>query len=95
MSDTLTISPIFTGLTRPAMVMGVTLEYMSICAMAALCLFILADSPLYLASYLPLHIFGWLLCKMDPNIFRILMKRADCSYSPNKKIWGCASYEPF
>lgn len=95
MSEQLTISPIFTGLTRPAMMMGVTLEYMSICAMAALCCFIMGDSPLYLSVYLPLHVFGWVLCKIDPNIFRILMKRADCVYAPNKKIWGCQSYEPF
>lgn len=89
------MSPIFTGLTRPPMVMGVTLEYMSVCAMGALCLFILAGSPLYLVAYLPLHVVGWLACKVDPNIFRILMKRVDCAYSPNKKIWGCNSYEPF
>lgn len=93
--EELWVSPIFTALTKPAMILGVTLDYLSICFLVALCLFILADNPLFLAAYLPLHFMGWILCKIDPNIFRILIKRAECAYSPNKKFWGCHSYEPF
>ena len=93
--EALKSSPLFTGLTKPPMIAGVTLDYLSICFLGALCLFILADSPLFLAAYVPFHVFGWVLCKIDHNIFRILMKRAACAYSPNKSFWGCHSYEPF
>ena len=95
MEEQLHISPIFTGLTRPPMVMGVTLDYMSISFMIAICGFIMAGNILYMVLYLPLHIFGWVACKIDHNIFRILFKKLECLNTPNKKIWGCQSYEPF
>ena len=37
-------SPVFVGLTRPSMIMGVTAEYLSLCFMIAVCAFILTDS---------------------------------------------------
>lgn len=91
----LLMSPLFNGLTRPPMIMGVTMDYLSLCALCALCIFILANSPVYLIIYFPLHLLGWIACKIDHNIFRILLKCADCAYAPNKNIWGCHSYEAF
>jgi len=91
----LLISPLFTGLTRPPMMMGITLDYLCLCTLVAMCLFIIANNPLYLIIYLPMHMVGWIACKIDHNIFRIFIKRAECHYSPNKHIWGCQSYEPF
>jgi type IV secretion system protein VirB3 len=95
MNEKLLVSPIFAGLTRPAMFLGVTLDYISISSLAALCFFIIANNPIYLIAYLPLHIVGWLACRIDHNIFRIMAKQINCAYSPNKKYWGCQSYEPF
>ena len=95
MSTDLQVSTVFTGLTRPAMVMGVTLDYMSLCFIFVLCAFILFNSFFYLALYLPLHVFGWIGCKIDHNIFRILIKKLEFVNTPNSKIWGCRSYEPF
>lgn len=94
-TDKINVSPIFNGLTRPPMIYGVTLEYISISGLLSLCLFILTNSPIYLAIYFPLHITGWLACKFDYHIFHILIKRAECGYSSNQKIWGCRSYEPY
>ena len=93
--DQLSVSPIFTGLTRPPMFLGVTLDYIGVSFIIALCVVMLLDNPLYIVLYLPLHIMGWFACKIDHNIFRLLMKRADCAYQPNKRLWGCNSYEPF
>lgn len=93
--EKLAISPLFTGLTRPPMIMGVTLDYISICFLLTIVAFIGANSPFYLLLYLPLHVFGWVACKIDVNIFRIILKRLECQNVPNRKIWGCQSYEPF
>lgn len=93
--EKLIISTVFVGLTRPPMIMGVTLDYLSVVMMVILSVTILANNPLCLFLYLPLHVVGWILCKLDPNIFQILFKKADCNHVPNKKIWGCHSYEPF
>lgn len=93
--ETLQINPIFTGLTRPPMIMGVTADYLSICFMIAVSAFIAANSIKYLLIYIPMHAFGWIACKVDHNIFRLLFKKAECLPVPNKKLWGCQSYEPF
>ncbi len=93
--ETLDISPVFTGLTRPAMKFGVTFEYLGLSAMATLCMVILLNNPLIGLMYVPLHIFGFIVCWQDPFAFRILLKRAEFTLSPNKKRWGCVSYEPY
>ena len=90
----LTISPIFAGLTRPPMLMGVTVDYLSICFMVTVSGFILSNSFRYLLIYIPLHFLGWLACKLDYHIFRLLSKRLECQNIPNKRLWGCQSYEP-
>lgn len=94
-TEMLDISPIFAGLTRPPMIMGVTLDYLSMCFIAVISAFILFNSFKYLILYIPLHIFGWIACKIDHNIFRILSKRLEFINVPNKKVWGCQSYECF
>ena len=93
--ESLDISPLFVGLTRPPMMFGVTMDYLGISIMVALCGFILFSSPLYLFLYIPLHVFGAIACAIDPNIFRLIIKNTECLNTPNKKIWGCQSYEPY
>lgn len=94
-SEQLAVHPLFTVLTRPPMVFGVTMDYFFIIAVVAFCTFILANNALYLLSFMPLYVFGWILCKFDPFIFSVLSKRGLGQYSPNKHLWGCISYEPF
>ena len=89
------MSPVFTGLTRPPMIFGITLDYLCWCLMTSLGLFILGDSVGYFITYVPLHLVGWMACKMDPHIFRIFLKSLACTYCPNQKLWGCKAYEPF
>ncbi len=89
------ISPIFTGLTRPPMMLGITVDYLFVCFLSSYGLFMLTSKPLFLIGYIPMHIFGWIVCKIDPNFFRVLMKKIECPNVRNKKIWGCQSYEPF
>lgn len=95
MGDVLSISPLFTGLTRPAMVMGITLDYVCFSVVGVLCLFILTNSPLALTLYFPLHLLGWLICKIDPALFAILLKQLVCGVTPHRTIYGCQCYAPF
>jgi type IV secretion system protein VirB3 len=92
---TLMISPVFVGLTRPPMLLGVTMDYLGITIMIALCGFILLSNPLYLLIDIPLHVMGVIACAIDHNIFRLLFKKLDCLNVPNKRIWGCQSYAPY
>ena len=89
------ISPVFTGLTRPPMMMGITVDYLFISFLCSYGLFMLTGNPTFLIIYIPMHFFGWIVCRIDPNIFRVIIKTIECPSVRNKKIWGCQSYEPF
>lgn len=93
MATQLHISPVFKGLTRPPMFMGITLDYLGATSLVILCIVILANNPAYGVLYVPLHVLGWIACRIDPNIFRVLMKRLSCGQTPNRRLWGCTSYE--
>ncbi|MCB1827843.1 MAG: VirB3 family type IV secretion system protein [Coxiellaceae bacterium] len=86
-------SPVYLALTRPAMMIGVTVECLSICFMFAISAFILTNSFRYLLLYFPLHGIGWIACKIDHHIFRLFSKRWECQPVPNKSLWGCQSYD--
>ncbi len=92
--ETLWVSPVFVGLTRPLMWMGITIEYLSICFMVSVSAFILMNSFCYLFVYFPLHALGWLACQVDHHIFKLINKRWECMTVPNRSIWGCQSYDP-
>ncbi len=91
----LEMSPLFVGLTRPAMLWGVSMEYLGISAMITLCGYILFLSPLFLLLYIPLHIFGVIVCAIDHHIFRLIYKKTECLPVRNKSLWGCQCYEPY
>lgn len=92
--ERLDISPIFVALTRPPMIFGVTVDYLFLNIMLVMSLFMLSDSAWMLICFLPLHVFGYVGCKKDPNFFRVVTKKLQCPIIPNKKLWGCQSYEP-
>ncbi|HAT1820904.1 TPA: VirB3 family type IV secretion system protein [Legionella pneumophila] len=93
MSD-LEISPIFNALTRPAMIAGVTFEYHMLNLIVSMCVFI-GLSPLYGLIFIPLHVFGWLVCRYDTHFFTICAKRCLLPEAPNTSLWRVRAYEPF
>lgn len=93
--EALVINRLFVGLTRPPMLLGVTLNYLGIGGLIALSGFVLFSSPWCLLSYIPLHLFGVAACAIDPNIFSLFFCNLNCLNVPNRFIWGCQSYEPY
>ena len=93
--EALTINPLFVALTRAPMLFGVTFDYFGVSIILSLCGFILFSSLIYLVIFLPVHVFGVVACMIDPSIFKLLIKKLECLNIPNKKIWGCQSYEPY
>jgi type IV secretion system protein VirB3 len=95
-NESLDIHPIFGALTRPAMKGGVTLGYHGLNIMVSMTALIALGSPLYLLMYLPIHAFGWLVCRDEPRYFEMVFNRLkNIPNSPNQFIWGVRSYEPF
>lgn len=96
MYDTaLTINPLFGALTRPAMAAGVTYEYHLLNIMGSMCAFIGIDMVWGLV-FIPLHVFGWLICRYDLHFFTLCSKKfLNLPQLPNVRIWGVRAYEPF
>lgn len=93
--DSLDISPIFKALSRPAMIMGVDYDYFFISSMLLMLVFIYSGNFLSFLLFFPLHLVGWILCRIDPHIFRLISARATIGAVKNKKLWQCQSYEAF
>src|SRR6476660_2269805 len=73
MSDQRLVEAIFfLACTRPALVLGVTMEAFGLNVMFSSILFILAGSLLYGLVAIPIHLACRLVCRHDPNQFRIL-----------------------
>ena len=93
--DPICVSPLFVGLTLPAMILGVTMDFFGIAATIMLCGFILFSSPVFILVYIPVHVFGAAMCAHDSSFFRVITKNLMCNRIPNFNYWGCQSYDPF
>lgn len=89
------INPIFGALTRPAMTAGVTFEYHGINLMVSVASFIVLGNLLYGLIFIPIHVFGWMVCQYDNQFFSVALKGFFMPAMPNKNIWGVRAYEPY
>ena len=86
---------LFLACTRPAMVLGVTMEAFGLNMMFSSILFILAGSLLYGLVAIPIHFSCRLICRHDPNQFRILFAWFDTrGRHRNGRLWGGSSCTP-
>lgn len=86
---------VYKALTRPAMIGGVTFEYHGLNLIISVCSFIALGNILYGLIFIPLYIFGWLVCRHDPGFFEILFKKFKLPLMPNQSLWGVRCYEPY
>jgi type IV secretion system protein VirB3 len=92
----LATNPVFGALTRPAMTAGVTFEYHGLNLMLSVCTFIAMGNLLYGLMFIPLHAFGWLVCRYDTHFFTLISRRFfHLPGCPNQSIWGVRVYEPY
>ncbi len=87
--------PLFVALTRPPMLFGVTLDYLACIVITVLCHFLLLNQLVVLLFYIPLHVLGYIACRVDCHIFRLLAKHLYCRRFAQGKCWGSQTYEPF
>jgi type IV secretion system protein VirB3 len=85
---------VFGALARPAMTMGVTLEFFLINAMISIFALIATSNLLYALIGLPIHLVGVAISKYDPCFFSIYWKYIDLPFASNFKLWGVKCYEP-
>lgn len=86
---------LFLACTRPAMLLGVTMEALGLNMIFSSILFILAGSLLYGLVALPIHLACRLVCRHDPNQFRILFAWFETrGRHRNVGLWGGSSCTP-
>lgn len=93
--------PLFIGMTRIPMLMGVTQTYfvLNLAGCAIVLLFLLnslAFLPLILTvsiAFIVLHVIGLIGCSHDERFFDLWLSKFELP-CPNNIYWGCSSYDP-
>ncbi len=82
--------PLFLGLTRPAMILGVTYSWFTMNAMGWITYFVNTSDFFYLiVGSVAVHIIGVLILSKDPHFMDILIKRGQkCLKCKNKLFHG-------
>lgn len=86
---------LFTALTRPQMLLGVTYTFAVANAVLTTELFLVFKSAWVLLAALVVHAAGWLACLGEPRIFDLwLVKARRTPRVRNYRLWRCNSYRP-
>lgn len=84
---------LFTGLTRPQMLLGVTYPFAVVNAVVTTELFLVFKSVWVLVAALAVHMAGVVACLRDPRIFDLwLVKVQRCPRVRSHRLWRCNSY---
>ena len=91
----LTEDTLFLACTRPATIAGVTMEAMALNVMFSCILFLVAGSIVYGLVAIPIHGLCRIICRHDPNMFRILLAWIETrGRARNATFWGGSSCTP-
>ena len=93
--EPLTEDMLFLACTRPAMLLGVPLEAMSVNMILTGLIFLAGGTPLYLLSGVVLHVLFRAIVKNDHNAFRVLFMWLETKgRARNRGWWGGSSPSP-
>lgn len=97
MSGNLRLDPLFLGLTRPAMIMGVSFMYFVFNSMIGIVVFILSSNFKIVPVCVFIHIIGMMITKKEPlAVEMFLLKIQKFNRCPNRiKHGGRNSYDMF
>jgi len=96
----ISIDPLFIGLTKPPMTMGVPLQFFGLNFILSACGFILFTSLfskflVVMVFSLPIHAIGYLATRKDPHWMDIWHKKmAQTGPIRNHRYWKSNSYKP-
>jgi type IV secretion system protein VirB3 len=93
MSGSLRSDPLFVGLTRPAMIFGVSIKFAALNMIISMASFIQSNSIYNLLIAVVLHLIGYLICFKEPRFIELFLNKSSrCSQCPNKSFYGANSY---
>jgi type IV secretion system protein VirB3 len=98
MPGTVGTNPLFLGLTRPAMLMGVSYKFAALNGLGSLLTFVVTGKFFYLLIMLPVtHMIAWLICLKEPRAIELMMaKFSKCNVCKNRSYYsGTNSYDVY
>lgn len=88
--------PLFVGLTRPPLFLGVSYMWCILNGGGVMVAFINTSNPLILLIMPLMHAVGYLLCSKEPLFIELFMVRSQkCNGCKNKMFHGANSYDCF
>lgn len=93
--EAIQVNPVFLALMRPPMFMGVVIDYFLLVLMSVLIAFMVTKAFSVFLLLFPLHLAGWVICKIDPCFFNVFFKSLDFKTSSLKQVLGVQSYAPW
>ena len=90
MSGVVGTDPLFLGLTRPPLLLGVSYTFAALNGIACLLTFVITNQFFYLLVLLPaLHMVGWFICLKEPRAIELFIARSSkCSVCRNRYYHG-------
>lgn len=90
MSGTINADPLFLGLTRPPLIIGVSYTFAALNGILSLLAFIVTSSFFYLLVLLPgIHMIGWFICLKEPRAIELMIaKFSKCNICRNRSAHG-------
>lgn len=90
----MSLDPLFVGMTRPAMLAGVTYSGVILNTMLVVPLFVLFNS-LALLLLPVVHGVMWSVCRWEPRFFDLILVRAKTAGAARHRwLWRGSSYRP-
>ena len=100
MEEDVDIDPLFIGMTRPPMVIGVPMEFFGISfiifGIGMIIFTALSSKVLFVICVtLPIHALGYIATEKDPHWMSVLVTKMNkCAPTRNRNYWRSNSYQP-
>lgn len=92
-TGTLSADPLFVGLTRPTLVLGVSTSFAMLNMMIFVVIFIQTSSFKILPLAFAIHMVGYILCFKEPRFMELYLNYSNkCKKCTNKSYYGANSY---
>jgi type IV secretion system protein VirB3 len=92
-TGSLSSDPLFVGLTRPTLILGVSIYYAMLNMMVCVVWFINTSNIKIIPIAFAIHMVGYILCFKEPRFMELYInKLSRCNQCPNKSYYGANSY---
>ncbi len=98
MSGNISTNPLFLGLTRPPMLLGVSYTFAALNGIVSLLAFVITNKFFYLLVLLPVtHMIAWFICLKEPRAIELFIARmSKCNVCRNRYYYGSTnSYDVY